>query len=228
MKTYILGALLVASFAVFGFSVNTKTASAYLTCDPSSSQSICSRRECSAVGASTTECDGDGNTYSKFKCYGNGVFGECTGIATGGDIGANTAVDSMLSPNTTYYWRVKAGNAFGQSSWSNTFNFKTAAPSTIVSAKPGSVSSGAVYSSSYMNQPRFNFDATGRVLNLLKVIFGDTGAEPNEEIVGCNPGSSLPSGISCCKQGPPAVPWVIVWSGGCSNGGGTTGVTVNQ
>jgi len=54
---------------------------------------------------------------------------------------SNYTASPALTPNTTYYWRVRAFNATGQASdWSTTFTFRTALlPPTLVSPTPGEI-----------------------------------------------------------------------------------------
>ncbi len=52
------------------------------------------------------------------------------------------SVDTMLSPGTTYYWRVDASDSAGNSRWSDVWSFTTALPAGPVLAAPSSGTTG--------------------------------------------------------------------------------------
>lgn len=144
MKTYISGILFVAGFALFGFIATSQFVSAAAVCMVQHSDG-------------TTSVVQDGQCYGDKLCS-NGTIcqpGSCTAgcaISAGGSGtgGVGSSAGAVLNTNTTYYWRVKAGNAFGQSGWSNVFNFKTAATATsgvsATSKSPAIVGSGSASS----------------------------------------------------------------------------------
>ncbi len=96
-------------------------------------------------------CHANGNDYSvgaahpdfpNWKCSADGTWGI---VVTGGGTGVPTG--DILSPDTTYYWRVLAGNAYGKSAYSQVFNFKTGA--AVVGTKPSIISDGNIFEDVY-------------------------------------------------------------------------------
>jgi hypothetical protein len=72
----------------------------------------------------------------------------CAGIIAGGGFVSNSevVVSRPLNPNTTYYWRVTAGNAFGKSAPSKTFSFRTGGTAVTGVAGPSIITTGSVSS----------------------------------------------------------------------------------
>jgi len=143
MKKYILGILLIATVAVVGglkFFGNENVAHATLVCGGSTpSGSGCN---CGGIYYSVGEFTSYTSDGHKNCCGSSGYEVACGAITAGGNGGSVSG--DILSSNTTYYWRVLAGNAYGKSAYSQTFTFKTAAATAVVGNKPSIITDGKV------------------------------------------------------------------------------------
>lgn len=144
MKKYLAGILLIAAFAVIGglkfFSTEQRVLAAP-TCNPNGFPKC--------EGTTYQNClnvtQPDGSTAFELSETANSPL--CGAITVGGGgVTSGVTISKSLNPNTTYYWRVIAGNAFGKSEPSKTFSFKTGGKSVTGIAGPSVITTGVVSS----------------------------------------------------------------------------------